>query len=86
MIFLSKVKATIDWEPVTDMLIKFYETGKVKERSLYTIQVFRSFFMFNPEYYISAVDYKAKKLTDKQDWIFSNNRIGKNQHRASKTD
>jgi IS5 family transposase len=31
LIFLNKVNATIDWEPVQKMLIKFYETGKSKE-------------------------------------------------------
>jgi IS5 family transposase len=31
LIFLNKVNATIDWEPVQKILIKFYETGKSKE-------------------------------------------------------
>ena len=31
LIFLNKVNATIDWEPVQDMLMKAYETGKSKE-------------------------------------------------------
>ncbi len=31
LIFLNKVNATIDWEPLQNMLIKFYKTGKSKE-------------------------------------------------------
>ncbi len=31
LIFLNKVNATIDWMPVRDLLIKFYEIGKAKE-------------------------------------------------------
>jgi IS5 family transposase len=31
LIFLNKVNTTIDWEPVNNMLIKFYETGRSKE-------------------------------------------------------
>jgi len=31
LLFLNKVKASIDWEPVENMLISFYETGKSKE-------------------------------------------------------
>ena len=31
LIFLNKVNATIDWKPVQEMLIKFYETGKSKK-------------------------------------------------------
>ena len=31
LIFLNKVKATINWIPVQEMLIKFYETGRSKE-------------------------------------------------------
>lgn len=29
--FLNKVNNTIDWEPVLEMLTKFYETSKAKE-------------------------------------------------------
>lgn len=31
LIFLKKINSTIDWEPVQNLLIKFYETGKSKE-------------------------------------------------------
>jgi len=31
LIFLDKVNSTINWEPVQNMLIKFYDTGKSKE-------------------------------------------------------
>ncbi|MCP3942841.1 MAG: transposase [Desulfobacteraceae bacterium] len=31
LLFLRKVDNTIDWEPVENLLIKFYQTGKAKE-------------------------------------------------------
>ncbi|MCP3872353.1 MAG: IS5 family transposase [Desulfobacteraceae bacterium] len=31
LIFLDKINSTINWKPVQNMLIKFYETGKSKE-------------------------------------------------------
>ena len=31
LIFLNQINTSIDWKPVQNMLIKFYETGKSKE-------------------------------------------------------
>ena len=31
MLFLHQINNTIDWQPVKDLLFKYYETGKAKE-------------------------------------------------------
>ena len=52
MLFLRQVNNTIDWQPVQDLLFKYYETGKTKkgERAYPPLFLFKCFLLQNSKY------------------------------------